>query len=88
MEHPADLALLDLSISEMNEANFLKHLCKLDSNVPVMVVAGYPQSDLMDEAMQYGPMLLLPEPIGKLDLPSTVAAGSSIDRFTLRFKAP
>jgi len=70
----ADLVLLDLNMPAMNGVEFLKHLRKMDSNVPVIIVTGYPQSKLMYEAMQYGPILLLSKPIGKQQLLTTVEA--------------
>ena len=73
-EHSVDLVLLDLNMPAMNGVEFLKHLRKMDSNVPVIIVTGYPHGKLMYEAMQYGPILLLPKPIGKQQLLSTVEA--------------
>ena len=70
--HPADLVLLDLNMPAMNGVEFLKHLRKINSGMPVIVVTGYPQSEMMYQAMQYGPMLLLPKPIDKRQLLATV----------------
>jgi len=72
--HSVNLVLLDLNMPAMNGVEFLRHLRKMDSNVPVIIVTGYPQSDLMHEAMQYGPILLLPKPVSKQPLLSTVEA--------------
>lgn len=69
-----DLVLLDLNMPDMSGVDFLKHFRKMDANVPVIIITGYPQSDLMYEAMQYGPLILLPKPIGKQQLLNAVAA--------------
>lgn len=70
--NPVDLVLLDLNMPAMGGVDFLKHLRKIDARVPVIVVTGYPQSEMMYEAMQYGPILLLPKPLSKLQLQATV----------------
>ena len=71
-EHPVDLVLLDLNMPAMNGVEFLRHLRKMDSKVPVIIVTGYPHGRLMSDAMQYGPIFLLPKPFGTHQLLGTV----------------
>lgn len=72
LSNPVDLVLLDLNMPAMNGVEFLRHLRGIDANLPIIVITGYPNSEMMFEAMQYGPMLLLPKPFGKDQLIATV----------------
>lgn len=58
-----DLILLDLKMPEMNGPEFLQRLMETGHRPPVIVVTGYPDSDLMVEAMRYGPITLVAKPI-------------------------
>ncbi len=60
--------LLDLKMPDMNGAEFLKILRQNNSTIPVIVITGYPDSDLMAEATQYGPVTLLAKPVRKAQL--------------------
>jgi len=58
-----DLILLDLKMPEMSGPEFLQHSMEAGHRPPVIVVTGYPDSDLMAEAMRYGPITLVAKPI-------------------------
>ena len=60
---PQTWVLLDLIMPEMNGAECLAQLRKLDPELPVIVITGYPDSGLVVEAMRHGPFLLLAKPI-------------------------
>jgi excisionase family DNA binding protein len=60
--------LLDLKMPDMNGPEFLKILRENNNMVPVIVITGYPDSDLMNEATQYGPFTLLAKPVRKAQL--------------------
>lgn len=57
------LILLDLKMPEMNGPEFLRRCREANPNCPVIVITGYPDSDLMIEAMRYGPITLVTKPI-------------------------
>ncbi len=59
------LILLDLQMPEMNGVEFLTHLRGLDAHVPVILITGYPESQLIMDAMQQSPVMLLPKPLEK-----------------------
>jgi excisionase family DNA binding protein len=59
------LILLDLQMPSMNGVEFLSHLRRYDAHVPVILITGYPDSELIIEAMQQSPVMLLPKPIEK-----------------------
>lgn len=58
-----DLILLDLKMPEMNGPEFLRLCREAYHNLPVIVITGYPDSDLMEEAMRYGPITLVAKPV-------------------------
>ena len=58
-----DLILLDLLIPEMSGPQFLAELRKTHPMLPVVIVTGYPDSTLMQQAMQYAPIMLLSKPV-------------------------
>jgi len=47
-----DLILLDLVMPEMNGIQFLELLRENNPDLPVVIVTGYPDSELMKEAAQ------------------------------------
>jgi excisionase family DNA binding protein len=57
-----DLILLDLAMPSMNGSEFLKELRLTEPSLPVVIVTGYPDSELMAEAMKQGPLMLLSKP--------------------------
>ena len=57
------LAILDLKMPVMNGPEFLKEARSRHANLPVIIMTGYPDSDLMAEATQYGPFTLLAKPV-------------------------
>ena len=41
--------------------------------MPVVIVTGYPESDLLAEAMKHGPLLLLPKPFTTVEVEKVVS---------------
>ena len=60
-----NLVLLDMNMPGMNGADFLCELRKTDVALPVIVVTGYPDGDLMAKAIHHGPLMLLAKPVEK-----------------------
>jgi excisionase family DNA binding protein len=67
-----DLVLLDLHMPEMNGADFIAQFRQKHENTPVIIVTGHPESDLLVQAMQFGPLLLLEKPVQKAPLLTAV----------------
>ena len=67
-----DVILLDLRMPGMTGPMFLEQLRKTHPHLPVVVVTGYPDSEIMRQAMQYAPLMVLAKPVEKELLERTV----------------
>ena len=59
------LVLLDLEMPVMNGPEFIRRLRDDRREIPIVVLTGHPNSDLMLEAFRFGPLTLIPKPIDK-----------------------
>jgi len=60
-----DVVLLDLVMPGMPGVEVLKNLHAMNPDIPVIIVTGYPDSNLVAEAMHYPPVMLLAKPVEK-----------------------
>lgn len=67
-----DLIMLDLQMPSMNGPQFLAELRQTHASLPVVIITAYPNSNLMQKAMQYAPVLLLAKPLDRKLLERTV----------------
>ena len=67
-----DLILLDLMMPDMNGPQFLVEMRKAHPALPVVIVTGYPDSELMKEAARHAPVMLLAKPVDDALLERTV----------------
>ena len=67
-----DVVLLDLIMPGMNGVEVLKALHAIKPELPVVIVTGYPDSDMMAEALRYPPVTLLPKPVDNAIVRETV----------------
>lgn len=67
-----DLILLDLQMPDMSGPEFLEELRKTHPDLPVVVVTGYPDSELMKQAARYAPLMMLTKPVDQALLERTV----------------
>lgn len=63
-----DLVFLDLMMPAMNGAVAFREIRKLDQDVPVVIITGHPDSDLMDQALQTGPFAVMKKPFSLNDV--------------------
>lgn len=70
-ETPA-LVLLDLMMPRMSGPEVLRRIRATHQELPVVIVTGHPDSALMTEAMDHGPLLLLSKPVSAAQLTRTV----------------
>ena len=74
------LILLDLMMPGMSGVEFLKELRATHPELPVAIVTGYPDSDLIAEALMYGPLMIISKPADERQLRQVVqmALGESL----------
>jgi len=69
-----DLILLDLVMPTMDGPTFLAALRSAHPRLPVVIVTGHPDSELMTRAMAHAPVLLLAKPVEPALLERTLSA--------------
>lgn len=57
-----DVIFLDLMMPVMNGAKTFELIRQRDKKVPVVIITGYPDSELMQQAMQFGPFTVIKKP--------------------------
>jgi len=67
-----DLIFLDLLMPEIDGSELFKHIREIDKDVPVVIVTGYPHSEVMEKAMEYGPFTVIKKPFMINDVRSVV----------------
>ncbi|HOV74976.1 MAG TPA: response regulator [Candidatus Hydrogenedentes bacterium] len=58
-----DIAFVDLVMPGGSGVQVIRAIRELDDTLPVIVVTGYPDSELMDQTMNYSPLFVLAKPI-------------------------
>jgi len=58
-----DLVLLDLIMPGINGVETFRQLHELRPQLPVVIVTGYPDSDLMQKALEIGPFPMINKPV-------------------------
>jgi excisionase family DNA binding protein len=62
-QHDVDLVLLDLIMPGISGVETFRQLHALRPELPVVIVTGYPDSDLMSRALEIGPFTMINKPI-------------------------
>jgi excisionase family DNA binding protein len=73
-QRPPDVILLDLFMPDMNGIEFLAELRVSHSDLPVVIITGQPDSELVNDAARYAPVMLLAKPIEAALLERTLGA--------------
>ncbi len=73
-KHPVDLAILDIKLKKMSGVEVLEELKKIDPNVSVMMLSGYPTLETARKSMDLGADEYCVKPIEKKELQEKVAA--------------
>ena len=67
-----DLVFLDLKIPEMDGAELFKQMRVVKPKLPVTIITGYPDSELMTRALTYGPFGVMSKPFRESDILTAV----------------
>lgn len=60
-----DLVFLDLVLPDMSGVEVLKEIKKAKSDLPVVIITGYPDSEIMNQALELGPISVLKKPFNR-----------------------
>ena len=74
------LVFLDLKMPGMDGAELFRQIKTIKPNLPVTIITGYPDSDMMARAMAEGPFGVMNKPFGESDI---VAAVNSFLRLAM-----
>jgi excisionase family DNA binding protein len=61
--HDVDLVLLDLSMPGMNGVDTFREMQSIRPGLPVLIVTGYPDSELLTRALEIGPFTMIAKPV-------------------------
>jgi len=62
------LVFLDLKMPGMDGAELFRHIKTINPNLPVVIITGYPNSDMMARALAHGPFGIMKKPFNDLDI--------------------
>lgn len=68
-----DLIFLDLVMPEIDGAELFRRIREIDKQVPVAIITGYPDSELMAKAMEHGPFIVMKKPFGGKEILEAIA---------------
>jgi excisionase family DNA binding protein len=71
-EQDFDLAFLDLKMPGMDGAELFHHIKAISPRLPVTIITGYPDSDMMARALSQGPFGVMNKPFGESDIITAV----------------
>jgi len=71
-EQDLDLAFLDLKMPGMDGAELFRQIKAVKPRLPVTIITGYPDSDIMARALSQGPFGVMNKPFGESDIITAV----------------
>ena len=73
MQQNFDLIFLDLKMSGTDGAEILREMRGIKSKLPVVIITGYPNSEMMERAMKQGPLGIMLKPFDDSDIINAVS---------------
>ncbi len=67
-----DLIFLDLVMPGLDGCELFQCIRKLDEHVPITIITGYPDGELLTRVMEQGPFLVLKKPLNTNNIRKTV----------------
>jgi len=71
-ERDFDLVFLDLKMPGMDGAELFRQIKLVKPKLPVTIITGYPDSEIMARALTYGPFGIMNKPFGESDIVNAV----------------
>jgi len=67
-----DLCFLDLVLPDINGDEIYEHAKKVDPDLPIVIITGYPNSEMLDNILKFGPVTVLKKPLKVEELGKTL----------------
>lgn len=67
-----DLVFLDLKLPQTDGAEILREMRGVKHGLPVIIITGYPGSEMMERALEQGPLSVMPKPLRASDVVTIV----------------
>ena len=58
-----DFCFLDLQLPDITGDEIYKHAKKIDPELPIVIITGYPDSQMLDNILKHGPVTVLKKPL-------------------------
>jgi len=71
-----DIIFLDLLMPELDGAELFQRIRQTDNRVPIAIITGYPDSELMRRTMEHGPFTVMKKPFNSEDILDTLRSFS------------
>ena len=63
-----DLIFLDLVMPQLDGSELFRRIRKIDKQVPIAIITGYPDSNLLKKAKEHGPFMIMIKPFTSEDI--------------------
>ena len=63
-----DLIFLDLAMPELDGSELFRRIRQIDKQVPIAIITGYPDSDLLNKAKEHGPFMIMIKPFAENEI--------------------
>jgi len=73
-EFDVDMVFLDLKVPGMNGVEIFRRIKNKKPNLPVIIMTGYPDSDLMAQVLTQGPFAIMNKPFTDKDITTAVSS--------------
>ena len=67
-----DFCFLDLQLPDTTGDEIYKHAKKIDPELPIVIITGYPDSQMLDNILKHGPVTVLKKPLQVAQLNQTL----------------
>jgi len=67
-----DFCFLDLQLPDITGDEIYKHAKKIDPELPIVIITGYPDSQMLDNILKFGPVTVLKKPLQVAQLNQTL----------------
>lgn len=58
-----DLCFLDLALPDIQGDEVYRQAKKIDPNLPIVIITGFPDSEMLDNILKFGPVTVLKKPL-------------------------